>query len=156
MIGDRLGDLDHLHLCRRQRPDQRVRVNIRHLQLLKQFPGILRDLLVVDHHAPDLIWLPPDKDVLTDLHGPDRVEFLEDHRDPGVQNVRDGAGVQVLSLPFDAPFRLRVDAGQDLHQRRFPGAVFSHQGMHRALFDRQGYVIQGDYARKNFPNMFHL
>ena len=48
------------------------------------------------------------------------------------------------------------DAGQDVHQRGFAGAVFAKQGMDLALFHGEMNVIKDLVRTKGLGNVFHF
>lgn len=86
-------------------------------------------------------------DVLDHREGLEEREVLEHHADahlPGLGGVLDGDG---LAFPADLP-RVRVgDAVDELHERRFPGAVLAQDRMDLPGHDREADIVVGDDRR---------
>ena len=77
-------------------------------------------------------------DVFCYGHVRDGVQFLEDHRDAVFDR---GSDVLVIGrFPIDQDLAAGiscVDTDNNFHQRRFTGAVFSHQGVDCTFADFQ-------------------
>lgn len=105
--------------------------------------------------------LEADGDVLGYAHVRHQVELLEHHADAQLQG-----GLRVLDnglFKFPGPVRQvdvpsvrAVDAGQDLHQRRFSGSVLAHQHMHLARAQLKVHAAQYLYPRKGLGNVCHF
>ena len=72
------------------------------------------------------------EDVLGNRHVAEQIELLEHHADAAGDSVGGGREGNFLALQQDAPMRRFFDAGDDLHQRRFAGAVLADQHIDRA------------------------
>ena len=55
-----------------------------------------------------------------------------DHGDAVLQRIERALQANVLATQLEAAGIGGVDAGQNLHQRRFAGAILPHQRLHRA------------------------
>ena len=49
----------------------------------------------------------------------------------------------------------RLDAAQNVHERRFSRSVFTDQSMNLSLLDRKVYIIQSLYAGEDLGYMIH-
>ncbi|MNE48609.1 hypothetical protein D3C80_1430830 [compost metagenome] len=110
---------------------------------------------VVDHvETVELLTTNPD--VLGDAHVRHQVEFLVDHRDPGLQR-RQGRFEDHRFAPQAqfAGVRL-VDAGDDFHQGGFARAVLAHQGQHGAGAYPQLHVGQGHHPGETLADVDDL
>ena len=61
-----------------------------------------------------------------------------------------------VPLTQDFACVLAIRAAQDLHQRRFAGAVFAEQDVDFAGVERQVDAVERDDAGKRFPDAAHL
>ena len=63
--------------------------------------------------------------------------------------------VSRISWPFsrNEPESGRVDAGDDLHQRRFAGAVLAHQRVHMAALQAERDVVERQHAGKGLADV---
>ena len=132
IVGHRLGDLDHLpvgdgeiaHLC--------FRVD-RDVESFEQRLGALAHL-VVTNEAEGVERLAPNPDILGHRHEAHQVELLMDHGDAILKRIERRMELDFLALEFERAGIGRVDSGDDLHQRRFAGAVLAHQRVDMAAF----------------------
>ena len=82
-------------------------------------------------------------------------QFLEDADDAGlVGGGRRGEG-HLAAVQHHAAFVGRDDAGHDLDQRRFAGAVLAEDGVDAAWRDRQLGLFQRPHAAIALGNAFH-
>ncbi len=118
----------------------------------EQLGGAAVHFAVVDH-AQAVELLAADPDVLGDAHVRHQVEFLVDHRDPGLLRGQGRFKHNRLAAQADFPGVGLVDAGDDFHQGRLARAVLAHQRQHRARAHTQLYIGQGDDAGKAFADV---
>jgi hypothetical protein len=79
--------------------------------------------------------LAPQEDVGGDVLHAGEGEVLIDHLDPALADLARRMAADIGAVEMDgAPVRL-VDAGDDLHQGRFAGAIVADQGHHFAGID---------------------
>ena len=141
ILGQGLGDLDHLLLGDGElvEPGRRVDVEVEPVQDLG---GVDVHLLVVDvaEQGPGLA---ADVDVLGHGQVGHEVEFLVDDPDPGLAGLPGVLEMDFLALVDDSPGIRPVDPAQDLHEGRLARAVLADQGMHLALAQLEGDLVQG-------------
>ena len=96
-----------------------------------------------------------DKNILHHRQVRHQVEFLIDDGNP--QHLRmmgildlDGAPLKVDLALVDA-----IDAGEDLHEGRFAGAILADQPQYFAGMHLQADIIQRLHAWKRFVDLFH-
>ena len=101
--------------------------------------------------------LAPEQHVLGDRQVGRERKLLIDDRDavlPGRERTGDGDG---LPVDQDLAARIRlVGAGQDLHQRRFAGAVLAHERMDFAGMDLERDVRERPHAGERLGDVAHL
>ena len=86
-------------------------------------------LVLVEQQAERAPRLAADEDVLGDGQVIHQLEFLMNDPDPSrLRLARIGEG-DLLAAVKDCPAVFCIDAGENLHQRRFAGAVLAHQRM---------------------------
>ena len=154
IVGDRLGDLDHLPVGDREVAHLDLGVE-RNIEPIEQFLR-LAPHLVVAHEAERVERLAPDPDVLGDRHEAHQVEFLMDHGDAVLQRVERRLQADFLALEAEGAGIGRVDAGDDLHQRRFAGAVLAHQRMDMAALQAEGNVVERQHAGEGLADALDL
>ena len=71
------------------------------------------------------------------------VELLVDDGDARRLGIAHAGEADVFAVDADRSLIVGIDAGQDLHQRRFAGAVFAHQRM-----DFAGPELEADVAKR--------
>ena len=132
IVGERLGDLDHLHLGDGEGTDLDPRVYV-DVQLVEDMLGVLIHLAVVDEQSLGGIATEPH----VVHHGAlqHQVQLLMHHGDTVLQRLLGGGEVDLLPLEEDLALILLVNAEQALEQRRFPCPVLAHQRMHRMRTD---------------------
>ena len=154
VVGQRLGDLDHLLLGDGQGADHVLRVQ-RELQPVDQF-GSLTVLFPVVQEEAAATWLPADEDVLRDGEIGHQVELLMDDADPGLLGMFGPADLVALAVEVELALIGGVDPGEQLHQRRLAGAVLADQGEHLAAVQVQVHVLQGLHAGKALRHPAHF
>ena len=154
VVGDRLGDLDHLALGDGQRADDGLRVHV-DLQILEDglrlgvhLPGV--------HHADGVQGEAPQVHVLHDGAAQHLVQLLVHHGHAVVQRVAGARERDGLALHRNGAAVAGIDAEQALHQRGLTRAVFAHQRVHRARPQLQPRVVQRLDAGKLLFDVQHL
>ncbi len=154
-LGQRLGDLHQLLLADADIGDQGRRrfAQSYHPQ---QVAGPQRHGGPVDHAVFRL--LVAEEDVFGDGQQRHQRQFLVDDDDAGLLAVRDAGEAPFLALEPDLAGvgAVRIDAAQDLHQRRFAGPVLAHQRMDLAAFHAQIDVLERIDARKRLGDPPHF
>ena len=134
-----LGELDELPLADREIPDQRPRVDVG-----GERAEFFRHRLVLRGGAPRPGMRPGNEQVLDDAQRREQAELLEHHADAERHRIaRRGDG----HLPAVDQDRARVGrdkAVDELHQRRFAGAVLAEERQHLAFRDVQADRVVGD------------
>ena len=153
-MADRLGDLDHLLLRDGQGADLRGRIDVEP-KLREQFPGHLGHFAVVDQ-AERIFRLAPDPYVFGDRHPVHQRQFLMDHSDALLQGIEWAGQNDLLAAQADGAAVRRVNAGDDLHQRRLAGAVLAHQGVDAAGAQPKLHVVQRHDAGKFLTDALDL
>lgn len=99
---------------------------------------------------------PAEEEVFINLHVGKQVQFLVDEGDAQLFGHGHGGLNQRLAQEGDAALVQRKHAGEDIHQRGFPGAVFPQNGVNFTLIDGEGNVIQHGNAVKGFADTLHF
>ena len=140
----RLGDLDQLLLAdpqaRRCAPRGRGRCRAGQ-QLARRRDRSLRSTI-----RPARQRLAAEKDVRRDAQLRDEVELLVDDGDARRLGVAHACEADRLAGDPDLAVIGRVDAGEDLHQRRLAGAVLAHQSVDLAAAQVEIHPAQGRHA----------
>ncbi len=90
--------------------------------------------------------LAADPDVLGHRHVVHQVELLMDHGDAVLERVERRGQLDLLALQPEGAGVGRVDAGDDLHQRRLAGAVLAHQRVDVAALQAERHVVERQHA----------
>src|SRR5207302_4835108 len=149
VLGERLGDLGHLHLA-----DAEIRDDVerRDLELvsLQQAGGIGVQLVPVDRATSAR--LLAQVDVLADGHLGDQGQLLVDGGDSFLDGLPDGARAQSehLAVVDDVSLvrSVRVHAAEDLHERGLAGAVLPAQPVDLTPLDLDGHVAERGHTRE--------
>jgi hypothetical protein len=151
---DGAGDLDKLLLADRQVFRQRIGGNAG-FEAVQKFVGLLHLRLVVDaaQAAGDLAG---GKDVFGDGEIAEQVQLLEDDADAVAHRVGRAVEVNALAIHPDFAERRPLDAGDDAHHRRFAGAVFADQHVHRAAPKLQVRLLQRHDAGIGLGNVLQF
>ncbi|KXK27972.1 MAG: hypothetical protein UZ16_OP3001003572 [Candidatus Hinthialibacteria bacterium OLB16] len=97
--------------------------------------------------------LLPQKDIFTDCQCRDQHEVLVNHAGSQTPCIERGGGPIGLPVQCHRPLIGNQQAEQDIHQSRFPGAVFSQQGMDLSPLHPQVCLIQGADPAKSFADI---
>ena len=143
--------------------------------ILRQRPGNFDDLLLADAQVADrgirldILFQPPHElasvfflgfpvdghatgdftrqvDVFNHAQVRAQGHFLEDDADPLRGCLPDVVQVDFFVFQEDVARGRLLHAGQDLHQGRFPGAVFAHEDVDLAVVDVETDVVQREGA----------
>src|SRR5919202_213282 len=133
VLGQRLGDLGQLPVRRAEVGDRGVRIDVDvHLpEYLARAPA----RLAVPDQSGGAEWLGGQVDVLRHREGRYQAELMEDHADAGGARLVDRGEPGRTSVNEDLSPVQRVDALQDLHERRLAGTVAAGQRMHLSAPD---------------------
>ena len=150
----RLGDLDELHLRDVELRDRRARVEIE-LENLEPAARLGMDGVVIDR-AQKSAAEAFEQYVFADGEARNEIALLMDDADAGGDRIArtleaDGRAVEP-QLALVRP----IDAGDDLDQRRFAGAVLAEQRVDRAAAHRQRHVLQRQHAGEGLLNPARL
>ena len=155
-LGQRLGDLHQLLRSDAEIDDPRGRAELE-AHFLEGLRRPLERLVPVDDALP-LAQLAAEEDVLGDRHLLHQRQLLVDDGDAGVLAVADA--VELLHLPVQddvAGVRaVRIEAAEDLHQRRFSCAVLADQRVDLSLADLERHVLERADARELLGDVPHL
>ncbi len=145
----RFGDFNHLPLADGEIFQRRLRVDIEPQMLKLQlrliveeravdYPGLVRDLAQID--------------VFRHAHLRYQMQLLVDDGDARVERRRGVAKGDLFAFDGDRAGGRRVVAAENFQQRRFPGAVFSHQRMHLPCVAVKADIGKRLHAGKGFPD----
>ena len=151
IVGDRLGDLDHLPVGDAEIAHFGLGIDA-DVEPVEQSLGAAAHLVVADE-AQAVQRLAANPDVLRHRHKVHQVEFLMDHRDAVSQRVERRGQADFLALEPERAGVGRVDAGDDLHQRRLAGAVLAHQRMDMAALQAERDVVERQHAGKGLAHV---
>ena len=93
--------------------------------------------------------VPAEVDVLRDGHRRHEAEVLVHHPDAGVDGLGGGVELVCRAVDLDVAGVGAVDAGEDVAQRRLPGAVLAEQGVDFAATQLEVDVAQRPRPRRN-------
>jgi hypothetical protein len=96
--------------------------------------------------------LAPDEQVLRDREVGHQVELLMDDGDTELLRVLGRGRLIRLAVERELALVDRVDAGQDLHQRRLAGAVLPHQREHLPGLQVEVHVLERLDAREGLAD----
>ena len=108
------------------------------------------------HESESLHWLAPNPDVLGDRHVRHQVEFLMDHRDPRIEGSEWRRQLHRFAMQSNLSCVWLINAGDDLHQGRFAGAIFAHQRVDSPRANSELDVIECHDAGEGLAHSFHL
>ena len=153
-VGNRLGDLDHLPVGDAERADPDVRADV-DVEPPEQFHRLAAHLAMVDE-AETVGRFAADPDVFGHRHRRHQVQFPMDHGDAVLQRVQRAFQPDVAAVEFEGAGIGRVDAGDDLHQRRLSGAVLAHQGVDAARAQAELYIVECQHAGEFLAHILDL
>ena len=96
------------------------------------------------------------EDIFSDCLIRKLAQLLMDNDDPRIQRVAGFMGSESFAPQFDRSLIGLIDAGQDLHEGRFAGAVLAHDAKHLALIERQGHVVENRHTEKRLGDAVHF
>ena len=136
---ERLGDLDELALCERQRPDRRAQ---RHVEpeLGQDGPRALGHLGAPDERAAPR--LAHREEVAEHVEVAEQVELLRDDRDAVARRVGGAGEDDLATVEAQRPRVGPHGAGDDLDERRLARSVLAEQGVDRARADRESGAVE--------------
>ena len=111
---------------------------------------------VMTHQTEGVERLAANPDILGDRHIGHQIEFLMDHRDAVLQRVERGSQPNFLAFEPEGAGVRGVDAGDDLHQRRFAGAVLAHQRVDMAALETEGNIVEREHAGERLAHVLDL
>ena len=151
LAGQRLGDLDDLHLRDRQAAHfgARVDAGVEQIEIAARLP---LDGAIVDEAVPGRQAL--EQDVFPDAEARDEISLLMNRRDALAQRIARRAEWNRPAVQENAAGIGADEAGDDLDQRRFAGAVFAHQGMDFARLQVERNAVERLDAGKGFADGF--
>ena len=122
---DRLDDLGELALPGREIPDEGLRIDL-DAERLEQFAGAPGGGFVVDQ-AKAVLGLVVQEDVLRRRQRRHETHLLEDHADPRALGGFRRVHFERLAVDLDAACGRRMNAVQDLEDRRLAGPILPEQ-----------------------------
>ena len=154
IVGDRLGDLDHLAGGDAEPADLGVGIDF-DVEALEEVDRLAAHDAMIDQ-AEAAHRLAPDPDVLGDRHVVHQVQFLMDHGDAVLERVERRAEPDLDAPQPEGAGVGRIDAGDDLHQRRLAGAVLAHEGVHRAALQSELDIVEREDAGEFLADVLDL
>jgi hypothetical protein len=100
--------------------------------------------------------LAPNPNVFGHGHVRHQVQFLVNHGDSRIQGGERRREFHRFALQANFAGVRLIDPGDDLHQRRFAGAIFTHQGVDGPRADLQLDSVERDDTREGFPHPLRL
>ena len=146
------GDLDHLLLGDAEIADQREGIEVE-AEPAGDRAGLRRHAPPADEQARP--GLAADEDVLRDRHVGRQGEFLVDGHDAAPLRVMRRRQLDAIAGQLDRPGIGLLRPGQDLEQRRLPGAVLAEQRMDLAGAHREVDVVERLDAGKALGDPHH-
>ena len=153
VIGNRLGDLHHLHLCNREVAHLLIRIDIQ-IQFLEQLNAVVAHFLMIDDQA--LAGCAPQPKVFTDASLRNRRKLLMDHGNTRVERFQCIFKVDLFAFENNLARSRWMDTDQAFHQRRLARAVLAHQGVDRAGAYFQLNALECPYAGEFLDDIGHL
>ena len=126
---ERLQDLDPLLLADRELPDPGARVDAEPVPL-SELGDTALDRPAVDEERAPLRAVVSEDDVLGDGERRDEPEVLVHHADARVERVARRVEASLLAVQLDLAVVRTVEAGEDVRERRLPGAVLPEERVH--------------------------
>ena len=142
VLGQRLGDLDHLPLCDTELPGLRPRIE-RHTQRIQQNPSPGMHPPMIQHSRPPTSELPAQKDVLSYVEVGNEEKFLEDNGNAQPACIRRRMDQDRHIIDEKLAAIGTMCPTQNLDQRRLAGAVGPEQHVHFAGMDGKGNIVEG-------------
>ena len=153
VIGNRLGDLHHLHLCNREVAHLLIRIDIQ-IEFLEQLNAVVAHFLMIDDQA--LAGCAPQPKVFTDASLRNRRKLLMDHGNTRVERFQCILKTDLFAFKDDLARGRRMDTDQAFHQRRLARAVLAHQGVDGTRAHLELHALECTHERDilkcPFPN----
>ena len=151
VIGERARDLEHLLHADAEVAGRRVEVDLRRIGAEHAAQRARARCASARPRStrPNRDRLAAEHEVLGDRHLGDERQLLVHDRDAGSPRVARASGTPARAPPTTtSPVKLpaRVDAAEDLDQRRLAGAVLADEPEHLARLDRERDVVQRAHA----------
>ena len=127
----RLQDLDALLLADRELPDH-AHAGGRRARSARRAPRPALDRALVHEERATLRPVVSEHDVLGDGERLDQPEVLVHHADAGIERVAWRVEADRLAVELDVALVRPVEAGEDVRERRLPGAVLPEERVHLA------------------------
>ena len=102
---------------------------------------------MIDEAQP-VFRLAANPDIFGYRHISHQVQFLMDHGNAVFQRVERGIETYRRALQADFSVIRLVDAGENLHKRRFAGAILTHQRMHGTALEVELHIVERHNAWK--------
>ena len=109
----------------------------------------------MDEEPATLTAVVAEHDVLGDGERLDEPEVLVHHADAGVEGIPRRMEVHLLAVELDLALVGPVEPGEDVRERRLPGAVLAEQGVHLADPRFEVDVLVRDDAREPLRDPVH-
>ena len=145
---EHLEDLDALALAHRQVAGDAVQIKIEIIFFAGRLDARLHFFLIQNAERAGL--LHAQSDVLPHPQLVHQHEVLVHHADAAAQGVQRIGESQLLAVQRDIAAAGRKHAVENIHQCGFAGAVFSHDGVHRAPLNAQVNAAERRLAGKVF------
>ena len=151
LAGQRLGDLDDLHLRHRQAAHfgARVDAGVEQIEIAARLP---LDGAIVDKAVPGRQSL--EQNVFPDAEARDEISLLMNRGDALAERIARRAELNRVAVQENAAGIGANEAGDDLDQRRFAGAVFAHQAMDFARLQVERNAVERLDAGEGFTDRF--
>ncbi len=152
--GERLRDLHHLHLARRQtRHGRRGRAVEAHA--LEQATGLGAER-GARHGREEARSLAAEEDVGRDVEIRRQHQLLMNQRDTETLGLPHAVEHDGLAVEGDRPFVRQLRAAEDLHQRALAGAVLAHQRQHLSRREGELHPPERDHTGKALGDRAHF
>src|SRR5262245_21169349 len=151
-----LRDFDHLLLCDRQLTQRRLTRNIQAqpLEITVRLGVDFGPINQPQRTSPN--WFAPQEDVGCDIQVVEYIQLLMNEGNATAYRLSYGTNGYRLVIDANLPAVRLVKTAEDLHQSRFPGAVFSRQSHNFTVADVQVYGVQRDDSGESFADSFHF
>ena len=110
---------------------------------------------LVKEHPAEMSGFPADEDVLGNGEMLHHVQFLMDDADAHLQRMLRVPRVELVVEIADFPGIPGENAYEDLHERRFPRAIFTDQRVDLSLFEVEIHLAQGVHTGEAFVDLPH-
>jgi hypothetical protein len=147
ILGKRASDYDELLSGKVERRHQGTRIDIE-AEIGQRFARAPKALGNIDYAASGRLVV--EQDVFGDSEIGNHIDLLWHERDSGLFRFGDTSGLVVPSTDGDRPLiaASRMEAGEDLYQRRFTRAVVANESHDLARGDRQAHIVERHDTRE--------